>query len=313
MTRKPAFSICLLTHNSAAYIQDSMKSVMAQTWTDWECLVCDDASEDDTVKILQGLSADPRITVIQHPRNLGQAENWASAIRAASGKWIATLHADDAWDPDFLGKMSAVLERGATPAMAWANFDYYDGTLRAHIRPGPVRDAHIARQELLPWLVLHNHTLPSATCFASELAKEAGLPTNACGIFCDREYFLRIASKANSGAAVGASLVRYRQHESSTTSASARTGQLERETLMLGNYISRWLVNDVDAPALATCIQRESAQTVMTSAVDAALRGDFPFAVKWIASAIRHAGLSILHWKVMLSICRVIKARLYSS
>lgn len=109
----PAVSILMPAFNAAAYISEAIASVQAQTVTDWELIVVDDASADETSRIVESF-ADPRIRLLRHDANQGPGAARNSALEAARGEWVAPLDADDQWRPERLERLIA-LARAAGP------------------------------------------------------------------------------------------------------------------------------------------------------------------------------------------------------
>ena len=96
-------SIVMPSYNTAKYISDSIKSVLAQTYQNWELLIVDDCSTDNTLEIVKSFS-DTRIILLQNEKNSGAAVSRNYALRGAKGKWIAFLDSDDIWLPEKLEK-----------------------------------------------------------------------------------------------------------------------------------------------------------------------------------------------------------------
>lgn len=96
-------SIIMPSYNTAKYISDSIKSVLAQTYQNWELLIVDDCSTDNTLEIVKSFS-DSRIILLQNEKNSGAAVSRNYALREAKGKWIAFLDSDDIWLPEKLEK-----------------------------------------------------------------------------------------------------------------------------------------------------------------------------------------------------------------
>lgn len=94
-------SIVMPSYNSAKYVKDSIESVLNQTYTNWELLIVDDCSKDQTVEIIKSFK-DERIRLFQNPTNSGAAISRNRALREAKGKWIAFLDSDDIWLPNKL-------------------------------------------------------------------------------------------------------------------------------------------------------------------------------------------------------------------
>ncbi len=104
-----AVSIIIPTYNRSNSIIDSVESVLRQTFDDFEVIVVDDCSSDNTVELLSKV-ADPRLRTIVHDRNKGAGAARNTGIRAATGKYIAFQDSDDEWLPTKLAKQVAVLK-----------------------------------------------------------------------------------------------------------------------------------------------------------------------------------------------------------
>ena len=94
-------SIIMPNYNSGKYISESIESVLAQTYENWELIVVDDCSSDDSIEVIKSYS-DPRIKLIQNEKNSGAAISRNNAIAVASGEFIAFLDSDDLWTTDKL-------------------------------------------------------------------------------------------------------------------------------------------------------------------------------------------------------------------
>ncbi len=98
-------SIIMPAYNSEAYIAQSIESVLAQTWTQWELIVIDDGSSDQTVEIVRSYALKhPQIRFFKNRQNIGVARTRNAGIRQAAGLWIAFLDSDDCWAPQKLEK-----------------------------------------------------------------------------------------------------------------------------------------------------------------------------------------------------------------
>nr|WP_231367517.1 glycosyltransferase family 2 protein [Thioalkalivibrio sp. AKL6] len=107
-------SVVTPLYNAADRVEEGVRSVQAQSLLDWELLVVDDASTDDSVARVEALAADDtRIRVLRLERNAGPAVARNAGIREARGRYIAFLDSDDAWAPEKLARQVALMERGA--------------------------------------------------------------------------------------------------------------------------------------------------------------------------------------------------------
>ncbi len=95
---KPAVSIIMPAYNSGKYISSAIESVRSQTYENWELLVCDDGSSDNTLDVARHWkSQDPRIRVLQYNTNHGAAYARRMCLKRSKGNYIAFLDSDDTW------------------------------------------------------------------------------------------------------------------------------------------------------------------------------------------------------------------------
>lgn len=119
----PEVSIITPLYNSAQFVGDAVASVVAQTFTDWELIVVDDCSSDDSVRLVGSLvAADARIKLIKLAANAGAAVARNTGIGAATGRYIAFLDADDIWCPDKLQRQLDFMRANNCPFV----FSVYD-------------------------------------------------------------------------------------------------------------------------------------------------------------------------------------------
>jgi glycosyltransferase involved in cell wall biosynthesis len=111
-TADPVVSIVMPTHNRADYIGAAIASVLEQTYADWELVIVDDGSTDDTREVVaQFLPRDPRIRYVQEEENRGIALSRNNGVARSRGRYIAMLDSDDAWgSPDKLALQVAALD-----------------------------------------------------------------------------------------------------------------------------------------------------------------------------------------------------------
>jgi teichuronic acid biosynthesis glycosyltransferase TuaG len=108
----PKVSIITPCHNSGKFISDTINSVLLQTFSDWEMLITDDCSTDNSVEIIERfVEKDNRIKLIKSDKNLGGAGARNLAIRQAQGKFIAFLDSDDIWEKEKLERQIIFMEK----------------------------------------------------------------------------------------------------------------------------------------------------------------------------------------------------------
>lgn len=104
-------SIITPSHNSSQFISESIQSIQHQSFDDWELIIVDDCSTDNSVEVIQPfIVVDSRIKLIQLSENSGAAVARNKGIEAATGRYIAFLDSDDLWLPNKLEKQLAFMQ-----------------------------------------------------------------------------------------------------------------------------------------------------------------------------------------------------------
>ena len=107
--KRPRVSVVMPAYNAARYIAEAIGSVQAQTMTDWELLVLDDGSSDDTCQIVEVMArSDSRIRLLVNAHNLGPALTRNRGLDLCRGQYVALLDSDDLWHPEKLEKQLAL-------------------------------------------------------------------------------------------------------------------------------------------------------------------------------------------------------------
>lgn len=129
-------SVIMPSYNTVDYISDSIKSVLAQTYKNWELVIVDDCSTDNSVDVIKSFE-DSRIKLLYNEKNSGAAISRNYALREAKGKWIAFLDSDDIWEPKKLEKQIEFMKENG---YAFTFTDYricLNGNWLPYINTGP--------------------------------------------------------------------------------------------------------------------------------------------------------------------------------
>lgn len=119
----PLVSIITPAFNSGKFIKDTILSVQQQTCADWEMIIVDDCSSDNTIQVISEIAAaDPRIKYFSLKQNSGTGIARNRALQQCSGKYIAFLDSDDLWKPFKLEKQLAFMHLHKQPF----TFSFYD-------------------------------------------------------------------------------------------------------------------------------------------------------------------------------------------
>ena len=121
---KGLVSIIMPSYNTASYIKETIQSVLNQTYQNWELIIVDDCSTDNTDEVL-GTIKDPRIRYFKNDKNSGAAVSRNKALREARGQWIAFLDSDDLWMPEKLEKQIHFMEKNDY-SFSYTNYEEID-------------------------------------------------------------------------------------------------------------------------------------------------------------------------------------------
>ena len=124
----PKVSVIVPTHNRADLLPRAVDSVLAQTYGDYEMVIVDDCSSDNTQDVIAGFS-DPRIRSFRHDRNRGQSAAINTGIAHARGEYIGFLDDDDEWLPTKLEGQVALLE-ASSPTWRWSTAGWTGSRIR---------------------------------------------------------------------------------------------------------------------------------------------------------------------------------------
>jgi glycosyltransferase involved in cell wall biosynthesis len=104
----PRFSVVIPLYNKEGYVESTLKSVLEQTFTDFEIIVVNDCSTDASMSVVEKIQ-DSRIKILEHSMNKGLSASRNTGIKNAEASYIAFLDADDLWKPDFLKKIDFLI------------------------------------------------------------------------------------------------------------------------------------------------------------------------------------------------------------
>src|SRR5882724_7873435 len=106
----PRISVILNCYNQDEYVAEAVESVLNQTFRDFELLIVDNGSKDDTPTILQKYASDPRVRLFLHKENIAISRRFNEAMDAARGEFVSFLYSDDYYLPHKLERQVALFE-----------------------------------------------------------------------------------------------------------------------------------------------------------------------------------------------------------
>ena len=213
---KPAASVIIPCYNHAHYLPQAIQSVLAQRFTDWEAIVVNDGSTDDTAAVVAQI-CDPRIRyVYQENQGLSAARN--TGIRMAQGKYLAFVDADDEWEPRFLQRCVQVLDADAALAGVYTLNYFIDerGTVLPQIGGRAVHRGEFRRQN---WA--GGFFPPVSVLVRAEAVHQAGVFDEQLTSEEDWDLWLRIGLRYQMEG-IPEPLARYRVYANSMSTNAAR-------------------------------------------------------------------------------------------
>jgi glycosyltransferase involved in cell wall biosynthesis len=134
MTAVPLVSIVVPSFRNSRFITATLRSALAQTWTDLELVVTDHSSDDGTWELVQEFADDPRVRIARTPAGGGAEANWNAATNMARGTYLKLLCGDDLIEPTCVERQVQALEASPTAVLAAVRRDLVDVADRPLLR-----------------------------------------------------------------------------------------------------------------------------------------------------------------------------------
>ena len=236
----PAVSVLVATYNNGAYLREALDTLLSQTFPDFELIVIDDGSTDDTQQVLKSY-VDPRLVLLRNERRRGVAAARNRTIAASRAPLIAVADADDRYDRQRLEKQVAYL--GRHPEVDILLTDYCRMTVEGRVFERikiPRTDAQIKLQFL--WTESLSHA--TVMCRRAMVLKTGGYDETLSSAV-DADWFIRLAGCASFGV-LHEVLHYYRIHSASIT-RNRDPRQADRRFLMFHKMLCRYLGREISA------------------------------------------------------------------
>jgi glycosyltransferase involved in cell wall biosynthesis len=217
----PRFSVIMPAHNASATIKSAIRSVLLQSLSDFELIVADDGSTDDTAAQASSLN-DPRVRVIRQER-AGPSAARNAGIAVARGRFISMIDSDDFWLPRYLETLGKALETDPQAGLAYTDawvLEERTGRIRrktAMAYQHPPNPPPVESGDFLRILVDRNFVFSHATVRRSVL-EQVGTYDERLGQGEDFELWLRIVEAGFRGIRAPGTVAIYRRHPRSLTS-----------------------------------------------------------------------------------------------
>ena len=192
MSKEPIVSVIMPAFNREKFIAESIRSVLNQSFKDFELIVIDDGSTDKTLQIANTFLEDPRIRIVRNQKNLGIAKTRNKALELARGRFIAPLDSDDIWlDREKLRKQVEFLEENPDYAMLGG------GIMHIDVDSKPIKKVLFPIYDsLIRNIVLqYNPFAQSSLLYRKSAALECGGYSTEYKICDDYDLWLKIGTK----------------------------------------------------------------------------------------------------------------------
>jgi glycosyltransferase involved in cell wall biosynthesis len=215
----PRVSICIPAYKAERFLAETLASVRAQSFTDWEVIVTEDGSRDGTEEIVRAFAATVAQPVhyTRHDPNRGLPATRNAGIEVAKAEWIALLDSDDLWTPDHLARCLAAAPASG-PALVFGGSSVFDSGSGAEVyRREPPASGDLRAALLEGDLVIQ----PAAALYNRAAFSAVGGFDPRFPICNDFDYWLRCCRAGVPLFYNGAITLRYRKHPGAMSNKSA--------------------------------------------------------------------------------------------
>jgi len=295
-------TVVVPTYNLQRYVAETIASIYAQTYTEWDLLVVDDGSKDGTAEAARAAIADERGQVLQRP-NGGASAARNAGIRAARGPLVALCDGDDVWSPEKLElQVKALRERPEIRTVSSQWIEWHPG--EEGVYPDPLQGMRAANG---------NGTAASTDITYERLMEEAGICTSAAVFYkevadevggfdetlpCGEDYDFWLKMTRHSPIhRLERPLAAYRKHAASLTRMQAL--QLNYRAVAVDYAIQRWGWLDPQGREISKSAVRRGLARSWQDFADASLNiGNSAGARTAVLQALRCDPLAVRSWKI---------------
>lgn len=210
---KPIISVLMPVHNGEKYLSVSIKSILSQSFKNYEFIIVDDGSVDNSLKIIESYKQkDKRIIVIRNTKNIGTTKSLNKGLLSAKGKYIVRMDADDWSYPDRLKKQYDFMQKNPHVGVSGGTIEVCDENLKIiSVREYPLTDKAIRKI-----IFSYSPFAHSATIWNKKIMMEIGGYNDNIPVSQDCELYFNVG-KINKFGNVGDKLIKLRMHGDSVS------------------------------------------------------------------------------------------------
>ncbi len=216
--RSPMVTVLMSAYNAENYVETAIRSILDQTYDDFEFIIIEDSSKDKTLSIIESIAKeDPRISIFRNNVNLGISKSLNKGLELAKGKYIVKMDADDWSYPDRIEKQVQFMERKPNLSASGGNIDVCDEALRFKKKSNLPIDSN----SIMKALLLFNPVLHPTMIYRRDYAEQLGFYNTRMPAADDFMLVMDLSSLGNL-ANIKDSLIKYRVFNKSFTAAKMR-------------------------------------------------------------------------------------------
>ena len=249
----PAVSVIVPSYNHARYLRERVESILGQTYQDFELILLDDCSMDESREILRSYASDPRVRMEFNEENSGTPfAQWNKGVRMARGKYVWIAESDDYADPGFLQRMVPLLEADAGVSFAYCR----SRSVGASDEPLGFADAYLEGVDHQHWkqdfvsdgaeecrrFFVHDNPVPNASAAVFRRAAYDKVGGADEGLRLCGDYKLWAAMALEGQISYTAEPLNYHRTHAGSVRARARTDWIDYAE---GFYVKRWIVTRI--------------------------------------------------------------------
>ncbi len=263
-----SLSVCMPVYNGNKFLEEAVRSVLNQSFKDFELIIVDDCSTEDPAPIL-GRFKDPRIQFHRNPVRQGLVGNWNRCVELSRGRLVCVFHQDDVMLPDNLRRKAEALERNPRAALAYSDARVVEEDLSER-HPGwftatlPNEDKVFAGREFFEKLAAGDNLVccPSAV-FRRAAFEQLGKFDPQLPYTADWEMWLRLALRFDV-AYLKEPLILYRVHDRNETHRFKGLKEIEQGYRAKMTALKRAVANLPEAGAIQARVAGETARKVLS-------------------------------------------------
>ena len=194
LNKKPKVSVCIPNYNNGQFIGEAIQSVLNQSYGDFELIIVDNCSTDNSVTEINRFS-DPRIKIYKNDKNIGFLKNWNKCISLVNGEYVSLLHSDDKYEPDMIKREVEIFDSNPNVGLVFSPVKQIDskGDCIGYSK-SPFNSTRVIKgDDFFKELIMENHVPTPSVMVRKECYDILGSFDEYVGPPCDWEMWLRVS------------------------------------------------------------------------------------------------------------------------